>query len=108
MVRHVSWFTTTSSGISSLDFSSFFGMVIFFSDIFGVLSAPGMGCSTFALGTVTVVTEGLVVGASMTAGVLFVIGSERTGLIGVSTAVVRSTPSLFFLARDQPPKTKRL
>jgi hypothetical protein len=59
------------SGISSLGFSSCLGIVMFFSEIFGVDKVEGTACSTFTFG---------VTGTSATIGVE-AIGVSATGVV---------------------------
>jgi hypothetical protein len=95
------------SGISSLGFSSCFGMVMFFSEILGVLSALGTTCSTFTFGGLgvsctTVAVGAITIGVSTTGMVVF---SAGAAVIAESVGV-DVTPLLFFL-KGQPQWTKR-
>ena len=86
------------SGISSLGFSSCLGMVMFFSEIFGVDNAEGTVWSAFVFGatgtSATVGVDVTAVGVSATGFV--VVGVVTTG-VDVFSAGVELTPLLFFL-----------
>jgi hypothetical protein len=85
------------SGISSFAFSSGLGMVIFFSEILGVLNELGMTCSAFTLGAVeTAVATGGTTGVGVSAGDVVTADSCIAEGVVVS-AGVGVTPLLFFL-----------